>query len=234
MVLELFTSEGCSSCPPADKLLATLDESQPFANADLVVLSEHVDYWNGSAWRDPYSSSIFTERQRQYAMRLGSEVYTPQLVIDGRSEGVGSNGATVKAGIEKALAEQKLRLSITNIAIRDGKLTFRAVSPDAAPKGTLTLYVALAENNAQTNVRGGENGGRILSHVAVVRSLTSAGSLSSGGLLDKAVAIRLPRSIQTENLRVVAFLQASGNGPIFGATQERLKDLPPNNITSTK
>lgn len=226
IVLELFTSEGCSSCPPADKLLQILDETQPFADVDLIVLSEHVDYWDGSAWKDPYSSEQFSERQRKYAERLRVDsVYTPQLVVDGRFEGVGNNTALVKAEIEKARAERKLDLSLTNVLVDHGRLNFRAVSTDAARQG-LTFYVALAENNTRSSVQGGENGGRLLTHVAVVRSLSAAGSVSAGVLLDKAISLPLPRSVRTENLRVVAFLQAAGNDAIVGAAQIRLKDAP--------
>lgn len=107
VLLDLFTSEGCSSCPPADRLLAVLGERQPFAEADLVVLSEHVDYWNHAGWRDPYTSKLFSDRQRQYTKHLRLEdVYTPEVVVDGAYEGVGSHAAAVQTNVTKATGSQ--------------------------------------------------------------------------------------------------------------------------------
>lgn len=223
VVLELFTSEGCSSCPPADKLLASLDEKQPFGDADLIVLSEHVDYWNGGGWKDPYSSKSFSDRQRQYAEHLGLEsVYTPELVVDGSHEGVGSNAASAKASVSKALEQKKVAVVLDGVSVSGKQIKLHATSGTVMADGPVTLYVALAENKVQSEVRRGENAGKSLSHVAVVKTLVPVGSVARGSKLSKDVMIPVPASLNTTGLRVVAFLQANGSRKIIGAAQARL------------
>ena len=119
VLVELFTSEGCSSCPPADRLLELLDHKQPVPGADLIVLSEHVDYWDRLGWKDPFSSSVFTARQQEYSYRLrGEGVYTPQLVVDGQFGFVGSDGHEATSAIQEAIREPKIAITISN-ASRD-------------------------------------------------------------------------------------------------------------------
>src|SRR5271156_239270 len=116
VLLELFTSEGCSSCPPADRLLEILDQKQPVAGADLIVLSEHVDYWDRLGWKDPFSSPQYTARQQDYTNKYNFDgVYTPQLVVDGRFGFVGSDGREASAAIQKAMREQKIPIEISNV-----------------------------------------------------------------------------------------------------------------------
>src|SRR5260370_310371 len=114
VLLELFTSEGCSSCPPADRLLEILDQKQPVAGADLIVLSEHVDYWDRLGWKDPFSSSQYTARQREYSYRFnGDGGYTPQLVVDGRFGLLASDAREASSAIQKALRERTIPIAIS-------------------------------------------------------------------------------------------------------------------------
>ena len=223
VLLELFTSEGCSSCPSADRLLQSLDEKQPFAGADLVVLSEHVDYWNNGGWADPYSARSFSERQRWYAEQFGLEsVYTPQIVVDGQREAVGSNAAAIKNAVETVSRSEKVTLTLSN-AVRDGRqIKFHLTSADLKGDGAATMYVALADSKVQSNVAGGENGGRSLTHVAVVRVLSTVGSVKAGDSFSKDVVIPIPARLSGNGLRVVAFLQAEKSHKIVGAAEEKL------------
>ena len=225
VVLELFTSEGCSSCPPADHLLQSLDEQQPFSGADLVVLSEHVDYWNDGGWVDPYSSKLFSARQRSYAEHFGLDsVYTPQVVVDGQRETVGGNAVEIRNAVGAAIRNQKVALTLAN-AVREGnRIKFHLTSADLPrAEGPVTVYVALAENKVQSNVRGGENGGRSLTHVAVVRAFAQVGTVEGGSSFSKDIAIPTPTGAASNGYRVVAFLQGDKSHKIVGATYEKIQ-----------
>ena len=124
VLLELFTSEGCSSCPPADQLLQDWDQKQPIAGADLIVLSEHVDYWNRLGWKDSFSSAQFSGRQHDYTEKYRLDgVYTPQLVVDGRFGLVGSDSRAAMDAVRKALREQKIPISISKAARNGSQVT---------------------------------------------------------------------------------------------------------------
>ena len=221
VLLELFTSEGCSSCPPADKLLQVLDQTQPIANADLIVLSEHVDYWNHSGWADPYSSAAFSNRQRDYAAKLGLDsVYTPQLIVDGTRELVGSNGAGARSEIGKAVATTKVPLTLSRVT-RNGKTLSAHLEFASLPgKGKSTIYVALADNEDRSQVARGENAGRSLTHVAVVRSLTPVGTVSGAGF-SKDITVPV-QSSGAGGLRIVAFVQDDRSRQVLAVTQQKL------------
>jgi hypothetical protein len=227
VLLELFTSEGCSSCPPADRLLASLDR-QPVENAELIVLSEHVDYWNHLGWSDPFSSALFSARQQEYADRLHvASVYTPQLVIDGRLETVGSDEPEVLKAIAKSVAEPKLAVSVRAERSGNGATTAHV---EAEGNGrNAELYIAIAEDHAQTHVLRGENSGRMLSHVAVVRSLTRVGKWEGTGLRSRNVPLpdKAGSSANSSEIRVIAILQDPKTGKILGAAQTRVAGLHP-------
>ena len=225
VVLELFTSEGCSSCPPADLLLQSLDEKQPFSNADLIVLSEHVDYWNDGGWVDPYSSKFFSSRQRSYAEHFRLDgVYTPQVVVDGQRESVGSNAVEIRNAVEAAVRNHKVVLTLANTVHEGNRIKFHLTSADLpGAEGSVTVYVALAENKVQSRVAGGENGGRSLTHVAVVRALAPVGTVKGGSAFSKDISIPMPSGPASSGLRLVAFLQNDRSGKIIGATYEKVQ-----------
>lgn len=222
VLLELFTSEGCSSCPPADALLEQLDK-QPVPDADLIVMSEHVDYWNYLGWSDPYSSPAFSARQQNYAKRLGTSVYTPQLVLDGRFQATGSDRNEVTAAIARAVREPKLPLSVRAVRTGNGG----AVHVDANTAGqTADLYIAIAADRMSTHVLRGENGGKTLTHVAVTHAIIRVGKWAGAksGLEGRDVPLtakQLPAAKAGET-RVIAILEDPRTGTILGAAQTRL------------
>ena len=227
VLLELFTSEGCSSCPPADRLLEALDRSQPVAGAELIVLSEHVDYWNRLGWKDPFSSPEYSTRQYGYASKFHLDsVYTPQLVLDGRVQLVGSDGYGAVSAIENELHEHKIVITILNAVHSGNQVTAHVeLAPTEPQRGTRTaiLYVALADNKAESQVARGENAGRSLAHVAVVRALTQVGRINLERPSAQEVTFSAPPGIGTNGLRLVAFLQDPGSGHVLGVALQKLK-----------
>jgi len=221
VLVELFTSEGCSSCPPADRFLEKLDR-QPVPGVEIIALSEHVDYWNNIGWKDPYSSHLYSERQRTYARRFGLDsVYTPQMVVDGATEFVGSNSTLADKAFAKAMSTPKVAVRIS-LALSGPAKTLRArVETDAFPSSLrqreLEVYVAVAINHSESHVSGGENGGRALSHVAVLRDLVKIGTLSRDEGFAKETELTLESGLDAHNLRVIAFVQEPKQGRILGA-----------------
>jgi hypothetical protein len=218
VLAELFTSEGCSSCPPADSLLMRLDQMQPVSGAQIIVLSEHVDYWNRLGWADPFSSPQFSARQATYARALRSEVYTPQLVIDGREEFIGSDASAIQAAIGRAASRPKTAVQIV-AAQQEGSEGIVTLSAGA---GQGDIWIAVADERDESSVKRGENSGRRLPHVAVVRSLVKIGTLSGTKPFEKMIRVPLSPGAKPDGTRIVAFL-ADPAGPIIGASMARLK-----------
>jgi hypothetical protein len=225
VLLELFTSEGCSSCPPADRLLQVFDQSQPVAIANLIVLSEHVDYWDRLGWKDPFSSPQFTARQQEYADRYSREgVYTPQLVVDGRFALVGNDSREANAAIQKAAREPKVAIALSNVTRDRKQVTAHVEVPASADlkKRSAMLYVVLADNRAESQVARGENTGRSLAHVAVTRVLKEAGTIDLASASSKEILLTVPAGAGANGLRLVAFLADRSSGHVLGVAAQKL------------
>lgn len=214
VIAELFTSEGCSSCPPADGLLETLLQEQPIKGVYVIPLSEHVTYWDHQGWKDPFSAQQYTVRQQQYGLRFNIEsIYTPQLVIDGARELVGSD----KRAIERALADlaktPKPVLTVT-ATVADGSLNMAAAGPGLTAEKDADLVFAVTEDHLVIDVPRGENAKRTLKHSGVVRWLKSAGTVGSS---PATATVKLASDWHRENLRVVAFVQSRKDRRVISA-----------------
>jgi hypothetical protein len=221
VLVELFTSEGCSSCPPADALLSKLDR-QPADGAELVVLSEHVDYWNHLGWRDPYSSHFYSERQSAYADRLGlSSIYTPQMVVDGSIEFVGSSARSANEAFVQALGAPKIPVRLSSITLERADILRAHIETEALTDSfdsrEAEVYVAVALNHAESEVSRGENGGLRLAHTAVVRTLFKIGTVQLGQNFVQDVELKLESGADPHSLRLIAFLQLPHQGRVIGA-----------------
>ena len=206
VVLELFTSEGCSSCPPAEALLEQIDRKQPVAGVYAIVMAEHVDYWDNLGWRDPYASQFFTFRQAQYGrlFRLDT-VYTPQMVVDGTAQMTGVDVDGIVAAMRKSAAKPAIPV---NLVLRPDGV---AVDIPPAPEKE-AVFLAIADDSVTTKVLRGENAGHELHHVAVVRGIRNIGGVSP--------AARFSRTVPLEahgNQRIIVFLQDTTPGRIAGA-----------------
>ena len=217
VVVELFTSEGCSSCPPADQLLTVLDEEQPVPGVQILVLSEHVDYWNRLGWTDPFSSAAFTGRQQRYAFALSAfQTYTPQMVVDGRVEFAGSDARRAREVIAEAARAPKIPIDLQRAEDPSGVTLWVRIDNPPANAPDTDVVLAITENNLASSVSRGENAGRWLRHTAVVRRLSVLGPLKKGPFAT-AAGLRLDKSWKREYLRAVVFIQERKSLRILGA-----------------
>jgi hypothetical protein len=229
VVAELFTSEGCSSCPHADDLLSRLTREQSLPGVEILALGEHVDYWDRLGWRDPFSSATFSQRQSEYEGRVfhAGSIYTPQLVIDGQLECVGSDAAAVQRAITQAARAAKAVVGVLLSRPSDGNVHVDVnvhVPADLVIRDADVL-VAVTEDNLVSDVRRGENRGRTLKHSAVVRSLTTVGTLSAQDHgFSTTASVPFAREWKAENARVSAFVQERQSRRIVGAASARVGD----------
>jgi hypothetical protein len=206
VLVELFTSEGCSSCPPADALLGRLLRDQPVAGAQIVALSEHVDYWNSLGWKDPFSDASFSERQERYESFVGrSNPYTPQMIVDGRTDVLGSDERGARSAIAAAAAapHDMLRLERDKDSVR--------IAAALSRTGGVDLLFAIVEDDLVSKIERGENAGRTVTHWSVVRSFTNLGAVTSA----KTVPLRLDP--KWRRVRAVAFAQDRNTGRVVAS-----------------
>jgi hypothetical protein len=221
VLVELFTSEGCSDCPPADTLLERLDATQPEPGADAIVLSEHVTYWNHEGWRDPFSFDEIDQRQTEYVQRFGLQSnYTPQMVVDGATQFVGSNASALEAALVRAAQTPKQQLAIENAHWDGGAVSFTVHGPAGS---NADLVAALAANATHSEVARGENAGRTLHHVAVVRVIKDFGSKAGDGRALKLSGGGLDHGAESKDpMRLVVFLADRKNGHVVAVAEQTL------------
>jgi hypothetical protein len=224
VIVELFTSEGCSSCPPADALLVTLEDQQPIPGAEIIALEEHVDYWNHDGWIDPFSSAQWTERQQTYVASHNTEgVYTPQIVVNGRSGVVGSRAQEARHIIATSASQLQTQISVSSLqsAKRDREQFNVSVGKlaAAAPSDTPEVWLAITEKGLHSSVAAGENAGHDLHHASVVRLLRKLGTANKGNApsFTGQPDLKLDSSWKRPSLRVIAFVQEKHSRHILAA-----------------
>lgn len=235
VLVELFTSEGCSSCPPADTLLSKIVSEQPVPNAEVIALGFHVDYWDRLGWRDRFSSERYTLRQNEYAYaRRSDDVYTPQVVVDGRGAFVGSNWNAVGKAIADAAASPKLAVKLDSPAAaakagQASKPDQPALQIDIAPSAQSSgapikgdVLLAITEDGLVSDVQRGENKDKQLTHIAVVRSLDRIGRFDGKTPFTATRPISLDRDWHRDAIKAVVFVQESGTLRVLGVASRRL------------
>jgi hypothetical protein len=236
VVVELFTSEGCSSCPPADAFLQKLQSMQPVPGAKLITLSEHVTYWNHDGWKDPYSSDQLTARQQVYVNRFGlPSAYTPQFVVDGVDELNLSDAGQLKSIFAKAVKDQKIPIAITSTHIDPvgfGILRGHIDIDGTTNKQPADVSVAVIVHQTNSDVSAGENKGRKLTETEVVLNLEKIAKVAPGDGFSRDFEVKLKSRVDPANLGVVVVAQASSSGKIVGAASvAEISSVQPSTVT---
>jgi hypothetical protein len=217
-IVELFTSEGCSSCPPADALLRQIHGKRTAEGQLIVGISEHVTYWNHLSWKDPYSAEVFTNRQNTYASRLSPEgPHTPQMVLNGHDQFVGSNGAALEQALRNDSQRKHMDLQILSAKREGEQLTLKFAFKGPAQSRPLDLIAVLTDDVDRSDVLRGENSGRSLQHVAVARSLTRVGIVN--GDSEQSTHVSLPEGFHgsASGHHLVLFALEQKQGAIVAA-----------------
>ena len=227
VLVELFTSEGCSTCPPADALLVHLETEQPIPGAQVIAIEEHVDYWNQQGWNDPFSSSEWTLRQQDYVSKFKlPSPYTPQMIVDGQTQLVGGRAGETREAIQQAAQQQKAEVTLTpgkpsadgseRVEVRVDKLTNLG-------SGSALIWLAVTEKSLQSSVNAGENAGKDLRHASVLRVLRKVGTVDGKSPSFAATPeLKLKSNWNRDNLTVVAFAQDKRTWHILGVAAVRL------------
>ena len=213
VLVELFTSEGCSSCPPADRALTFLEKQQPNSDAEIITLSLHVTYWDDLGWKDKFSSQMFTQRQEIYSQRFNLDsIYTPQMVIDGNYELVGSDLSRAQKLISESAKTQKAKVEIANA---DNKLKIRI--SEIPTHRDATVFLAIVEDNLISNVGNGENSGKKLEHNSVVHKLQAIGNINSqNNEYEGEYPLEFQANWKKEDLKIIVFVQENNSRKILG------------------
>jgi hypothetical protein len=223
VLVELFTSEGCSSCPPADALLRQVNGTQTSEGQLIVGISEHVTYWNSLGWSDPFSSSAYTDRQDAYSQRFHLDgVYTPQMVINGAEQIVGSDRAALLQAVLKEDAQQS-RMALRILSIEAGRNGWNVhfSASGELPANGVDLIAVLADDSDRSSVLHGENSGRMLAHVALARSISRIAKVQTAG--EGTAQIPMPSSFQaSQGHHLILFAQTPGNGRVLGTDTKPL------------
>jgi hypothetical protein len=224
VIIELFTSEGCDTCPPADKYLQRLLQDQPIDGVEIIALAEHVDYWDRLGWSDPFSSSLFSKRQNYYADFFKHDsVYTPQMIVNGTRELRGKDG---NKPIEDAAKDRIgiIKLTISKAVEGTVSLKVKVTKLPAISSGDQAIvFLAVTEDELTSNVLRGENSGRKLKHMAVARILRTIGEVRGEETILSA-DLTLEKDWKRDDLSVVAFVQEVGSRRILGAVKIGIKD----------
>jgi hypothetical protein len=218
-LVELFTSEGCSSCPPADELVAKVQKE--VGDKPIYILAYHVDYWDRLGWKDAFSNADYSKRQNEYARWLNlSQVYTPQIIVNGKTEFVGSQEGALRNAIKNGLQGSngvRLNLRIIHNVNNSASVQYNVEGKTGNPGSVLSL--ALVQKQAVIKVERGENGGRTLSHAQIVRDLqTLPLSKNNGG-----ATVSLPKGFDASGWEVIGFVQNTSNGAVLAAARTSLK-----------
>lgn len=219
ILVELFTSESCASCPPAEQNLAYLQKEQPYAGAEIITLAFHVDYRDAPGWKDPFASPLFTQRQQVYDRKFRTgNIYTPQMVVDGDIEFIGSKLEKAESAIRKSLKNEKGKVELN---VSGDKLEIRV---SALPKMDFaTVYLAYAEDGLSSDVRGGENAGKFLSHVSVVRALNGVSRIEpQQAAFELETDLRIDPAWDRGRLKAVVFVQENHSRKILAVGSVRL------------
>ncbi len=217
VVVELFASEGCSSCPPADDLLREITADAAQQNLPIYTLSFQVDYWNYLGWRDPYSSAKHTLRQQQYAAFIKGGVYTPEMIINGKEGFVGSDAQRARRSIQAALQQAPVNNIDISLEVTDGDIKVNYKLAEQAPDSS--VLVALVQRDLVSQVTAGENEGRVLRHDNIVREFKTTDAQEMAG----AVILSMPESNDLNNCSVIVFVQSQKDMSIIAASKADLQ-----------